>query len=209
LTVAELIAFIDRKYSNSESSANKILDIDAIHKRTFMKLSRLSNNYTKWPDVTIANQLVYNFPSDCSPENVVLIQVSDASGEEWTDFKYAGLKDYISSGNCWTTDTVGTYALLEYGEVISTSDRGIIIYYYKTPASITLTTQTPELDSLYHLIIAYQEISDLASQGHNPDAEIADFWQRKADELFAEAKDDLYEKNNSKPKRSCQAVEEW
>ena len=209
MLVSELITFIDRKYSNSESSANKILDIDAIHKRIFMKLSRLSNNYTKHTDVTIADQLVCNFPADCSPENVISIQVSDLAGEEWTEYKYAGLKDYISSGYYWTTDTAGTYALLDYGEVIATNDLGIIIYYYKTPATISLVTNTPELDSLYHLILAYQEISDLASQGHNPDAEIADFWQRKADELFAEAKDDLYEKNNSKPKRSCQATEDW
>jgi hypothetical protein len=208
-TVQDIITYANRKFSNSESDANKIIDLDGIHKRIFLKLSRLTNSYVKHEDVTIADQLTYTLPTDCLPENIILIQVSDSTGENWYDFKYAGLKDYISDDRYWTKDTVGTYALLEYGEVVSENDRGIVIYYYKTPTTLSAVNNTPELNPLYHDLLKFALIQEIASQGHNPDTEIADFYQRKYDEFMREVESNLYDAASSRPTRRCVAEEDW
>lgn len=207
--IAAILSYVDRKYPNQESEANKITDLDAIHKRIYVHINRLSSNFVIHTDVTIADQLTYLFPTNCLPENVDLLQVSDNSGNVWYQFKYAGIRDYISDGRYWTKNTEGSYALAEFGELIPVNDRGIQIFYYKTPATISIATDIPELDEKYHDLLKYALISELASQGHNPDTEIADFYQRKYDEFMADVQDKLADAISGRPTRRAQAEEDW
>jgi hypothetical protein len=206
-TVQEIIAYADRRFPNSESDANKIIDLDGIHKKVYIRINKLANKFETHNDVTVKDQLTYQFPDDCSAENVILLQVSNDNGKEWYDFEYKGLLDDIN-GRCWTKTPDG-YALVENGEPIASNDRGIRIYYYPRPATLTAVTDTPELDADYHDLLKYALVNELASQGHNPDTEIADYYQRKFDEFMQVVEYNLTERTNSKATISSVVEEEW
>ena len=74
--------------------------------------------------------------------------------------------------------------MLKDGDPIDTAGYEIRIYYFRTPNTLTATTDTPQLEDQYHNLLKYGLISMIASQGHNPDTQIADYYQRKFDEQF-------------------------
>ena len=194
-SVNQIIAYADRKFPNSESDANKIIDLGDLHKEIYVKIARLKNDYEIYETDTIADQLTYSLPSNCSIDNIIAIKVSQTatidSDTGWDTFEYAALNDDVSSGNYYGRATNSTFALVKNGAPINTAGLSIRIFYYKTPASLSAVTDTPELDSYYHDLLKYGLIQSLAIQGHSPDTEIADYWQKKYDELLRDIEKNL------------------
>lgn len=80
-----------------------------------------------------------------------------------------------------------------------------ISYYDRPPTEITTLNldESPTLEVNYHDLMVYALIQELASQGNNPDAEIADFYQVKYDEFFDEIKDSVKASDDN------QVIEWW
>ena len=209
-TVQEIITWVDRKYPNSETDANMIIDLNGIQDEVFVKLSRLRHDHEIYADTTVADQLSYNLPSNCTIDNIIAIKVStDSDATDWDTYKYAGLLTDTSTGKWFGIGTDSTYILLDDDAAIDTADLSIRIFYYKTPAALSAVTDTPELYSQYHNLLKYALCQTLAAQGQNPDTEIADYWQRKYDEFFEQVEANLTEKFNSAPATTTQIEEVW
>lgn len=207
-TLAEIIAYVDRKYPNSETDANKCIDLNFIHTSVFLEIQRLKNDHVIWADVTVADQTFYNLPTNGKIEDIVNISIETAvDSDEFDDYIYKGVNDDIRGINCYMRAEAGTYAILSSEEPIDTAGLDILVYYYKRPITFTSAdlTVVPELDTDYHELLRYGLIAELASQGHNPDTEVADFWQRKFDESLMRIKDSLAD---YKP-ISTYEVQEW
>lgn len=213
MTGTEIIAWVDRKYPNQESTANKVIDLNQIHKEVYIRLKRLKHEYEEYEDLTVANQLEYTLPTDCTIDNIISIQVSESpditTSTTFNEYTYAGLKDTIDNGYHYTFSPDGKYLLSDYGDAIDTSGKLIKILYYETPVAITAASDTPELDSQYHMLLCYGLVQTLAAQGHNPDVEIADYYQQKFDEYFVTIENDLSDKFNSAPTNYNQVKEWW
>jgi hypothetical protein len=218
-TVAEIITFAKRKTkeSGSETDANLIIDLDGIQDEIYLELNkyRLAFSYFDiYSTLSVAGTLNYTLPVDCKVENIQSIQMSQNTSidddTEWDTFEYAGIDDDITTGYIWGKGSEsGKIALSVDGGTIQTDGLTIRIFYLPTPTQITATTQTPDLDKMYHNLYKYALVQDLASQGDNPDTAIADYYQRKYDDLMQKVKDDLADKYFACPDRVHQADEIW
>lgn len=207
-TLAEIIAYADRKYPNQETDANKCIDLNLIHTKVFLEIQRLKNDYVIWSDVTVADQTFYNLPTNGKIEDIVNISIETAvDSDEFDNYIYKGINDEIQGIKCYMRAEAGTYALLNSEEPLDTTGLDILVYYYKRPIAFDSSDLTviPELDEDYHDLLRYGLIVELANQGHNPDTEIADYWQRKYDESLNTIKNSLA---NSKP-ISTYELNEW
>lgn len=215
-TVQQICDFADRKYPNSETDANKVSDLNDIHKRVYVKIAKLKNELEPYEITTIANQLTYNLPSDCSIDNIVSVKVPQSTtitaSTEWDEYNFAGVNDDTTSGYWYGDGGNGLIALLKDDLPISTAGLSIRLFYYKRPNALSSAdmTATPELDEDYHDVLKFQLVSELASQGQSPDTEIADFWQRKTDEFLAEVEKNLLKRYKKAPAvRYTTVREEW
>ena len=212
-TIQEIITYADRKYPNQETDANKILDLNDMHKHIFTKISRLKNEFEIYETDTIEDQLTYGLPSDCLLSNIIAIKVSPSTtvtnATKWNEFDFAGLNDDIESGYFWGDGGSSLFSLVYNGLPLTQTGLSIRIFYYPEPAELTVVTQTPDLDAYYHSLLKYALIQDLASQGQNPDTDIADYWQIKYDEFMKETEDSLNERYNATPTSDNQVEEVW
>lgn len=204
-TAGQIIDWVNRYYPNIESTANKLIDLDQIHKSVYEKIIRQKNITSMFTDYTIADQYTYTFISDCKPDNIFKILVSDTvtssidENTKWQEYQFADLGKDVESGYYWTPLTRTTYILIKDGLPLPTSDWEIRIYYYNSPVSITLTTQTPTLDEEYHDLLKYALVQMLASEGDNPDTEVANYYQLKYQERFNEITDSMAERRDATP----------
>jgi len=212
LTGTEIFAWVDRKYPNQETSANKIIDLNQIHKEVFVRLKRLKHEYEEYETLTVADQLEYTLPTDCTIDNIISLQISESSdvttSTDFVEYTYAGLKDELDNGYHYTFSPDGKFLLADLGDAVSVGGKLIKILYYETPVAITSASDTPELDSQYHMLLCYGLVQTLAAQGHNPDTEMADYYQNKFDEYFRTIETDLSDKFNTAPANYNQ-VKEW
>ena len=79
-----------------------------------------------------------------------------------------------------------------------------VSYYDRTPTTIAIAnlSESPTLEADYHDLLVFALIQELASQGDNPDTEIADYYQRKYDEFLNDIKESITASDD------C-SVEEW
>lgn len=211
-TVQEIIDYADRKFPTTETTANKVIDLNNIYVDDFIKIKKLSNDVSIFEDVTVAEQVFYALPTNCRISDVLKVVVArDSSAEEFDTYTYAGIKDEMDLGYYFGPIEGNNYFLLKDGEPIPTSGLTLFIYYYKRPAllSASALSAIPELDSDYHSLLKYGLIAELASQGHNPDTEIADYWQRKHDEKLKDIFDSLAARYDSTPLQIKQINEYW
>lgn len=214
MTIDEILSWVDRKFPNQESDANKVIDLDMVHKKVYMQLRKLSNDFVIYEDVTVAGQTFYNLPigGKCKIEDIVRIDVETGVGtDEFDTFEYAGVKDEITDSQVYMRGESGTYALLDNEVPISAAGKKIMMYYYPRPATLTSSdlTAVPDLDTDYHPVLCYMLINELASQGNNPDTEIADYYQKKADEFLKEVFLALAEKQANARTKSNECDEIW
>ena len=201
-TSAQIISWATLFFPNSVSDANQIIMLDHAHKELYNKIKRLKYEFSMNGDhVTIADQFSYTKPTDCDFDQIFMIQVSQDTQANidddtvWDTYEYASLEQDISSGHYWGRASDTAFCLLEDGDPIDTAGYEIRIYYYRTPNSLTATTDTPQLETQYHNLLKYKLIAMLASQGHNPDTQIADFYQRQFDEEFEAIKKNIEKKD--------------
>jgi hypothetical protein len=214
-TVQEICDYADRKYPNSETAANKVSDLNDIHSEVFVKIARLKNEYEIYETSTVADQLTYSLPSNCTIDNIIAVKVSKtttiSSSTEWNDYEYAGLNLETTIGRYYGYSPDQKIALLNDDLPISTTGLSIRIFYYKKPSALSSSNMSavPELHEDYHNLLKYGLIQALASQGHNPDTEIADYWQKKYDEFMDAVVKNLSDRGSKMSTNSAQAQEWW
>jgi hypothetical protein len=91
------------------------------------------------------------------------------------------------------------FDITDLGSPIATGAMTIRITFFKSPKTLTTTTDVPELDPQYHNLLKYGLIQALASQGQDPQTGIADYWQAKYDEELAKITKNLQGKFNAAP----------
>lgn len=214
-TVAQIIAFADRYYPNDVSDANCIIDLETIHKAVYNKIIRLKNIYETSTSYTVADQLTYTLPTDCLPENIIKIEVSeDATGSIdddtiWNEHERSILSQDIDEGYFWHNMSDTTIILSNDGAAYDTANYEIKYCYYPSPTAISLTTQTPDLDAEYHDLLYYGLIQALASQGSNPDSYVANYYQQKFDERMKEIISLLEERYTEAPIEENKLGSRW
>lgn len=212
MTIDEILSYVDRKYPNQETDANKIVDLNMIHKKIYMQLRKLSNDVVIYEDTTVASQSFYNLPATCRIEDIIRIDIeTGVATNEYDTFEYAGIKDDISERQVFMRAESGTYALFDNESPIATTGKRIMIYYYPRPAELSSSNlnAVPDLDVDYHPILCYLLINELASQGNNPDTEIADYYQKKADEMMNQIILALADRQSRARTKTNEATEIW
>jgi len=209
LTVAEIIAWADRYFDNQVSEANKIKDLDMLHKKIYMTIGRLKQDYTSYSTTSTDGQIAYTLPTDCRIDNIIGVMVSQSDLVNYDEYEFAGIKDKIDNGKYYAVGNGNTILISNYGEALNSTGLFIKILYYKIPATITLSTDTPELDSMYHTLLCYLLVQTLAVQGQNPNTDIADYYQNKYEEELKIVADDLTDRFNSTPTNYNQSKEWW
>jgi hypothetical protein len=198
------------------SSANKIIILNQILDEIDNKLLRVRWEHDYYTSYSIDDQLTYSLPSDCKPEQIIKIMVSqEATGSidddtVWDTFEYVGVNDSreIDDGCYYTFIGNNTVMLVKDGAALQTTNLEIRWYYYREITAISATTDIPEVDAKYHNLLKYGLIQNCASIGDNPDATIADYWQRKYDGEMTTALKDLQDKFDTAPLKARQ-VEEY
>jgi hypothetical protein len=212
-SVQDIITWVDRHYKNTETTANKIIDLEHIHRELFVRLMKLKDKYEVYATASIADQFTYNLPNDCDFNNIVSVRVSKSTtinkDTAWTYLGYAGLNDDISSGSYYGQAAGGVMAITENGKPLATTGLEIRVFYFKNPAAITATTDVPELDEPYHNLLKYALAQSLASQGSDPDTRMADYYQAKYDEFYSWAERDLRIKVNLQSVDQNNTVQWW
>ena len=214
-TVQQIINYADRYYPNSISDANCLIDIDTIHKAVYNKIIRFKNIFELNTSYTVADQLTYTLPTDCLPENIIKIEISkDVTGSidddtVWQEYEFKTLVENIDSGYIWGVVNETTVIFAVDGEPIDTSNYEIRYYYYPNPTALTAVTDTPDLDAEYHDLLYYGLIQAMASQGQNPDFEVANYWQAKYDERMLQIEKGMKERLESAPIEPEQLESRW
>lgn len=214
-TIQEIINYAERKYHSSETDINKVSDLNDLHIKIYVKIARLKNEYKVYETTTGENQLIYSLPDNCSIDNIITVKISQSteinSFTAWDECDYAGLKDNTESGFYYGDAGDNKIAIIQDGLPITTEGLAIAIFYFNKPAALTSGNMSaiPELHSDYHDLLKYGLIQELASQGHNPDTEIADYWQARYDDFMKDVEANLSDKYNKAPTQANQASEWW
>jgi hypothetical protein len=216
-TVQEIINYVDRKYPNTVTTANKVIDLDSIHKKIFMELNKLSNNYTSANVLTVADQKVYALPNLCRHPNIVRIDTSNtdtvSDSTIWAVHNYKGLNDEKTGGYTYGYISPTEFSIEYNGYPLKEDDLVIRVFFYPYPVALTSDVTglaaTPQLDSDYHDLLKFALISEIASEGQYPDADIADYWQARYDEFMKNVKESLYSDSTMFPVSNLQIKEEW
>jgi hypothetical protein len=212
-TLQQIIDFLNRKYpSHGESNANIVLDLDRIHKDVYMRLRRLSNDYKTHDIDTIADQRDYALPTTFKIEDVNKVEVSlDEDGTQWESYEYRGVADIDINGRYYGRAKDGKIFIIKDTRAITADNLIIRLYYFPRPVDLTTVSlaQVPELDVDYHDLLNFGIVQEMASQGHNPDIEIANYYQQKFDEKLQTIKSDISGKLSKAPLRIPQVKERW
>jgi hypothetical protein len=199
-TVGQILSYLDRKFPNTETTANKISDLNDIQNNVFIRIKKLSNDYVTAQDTTVADQTTYTLPTGCKIENIAKIAVStDTAGTEFKQYDVSTITSDVSVGNFYLPINDNTIALIKDGDPIDTSNLIIMYYYFKEPTQLSATSQTPCLDPMYHNALKYALVSEIASQGRHPHVEIANYWQHKFDEVMESIESNINEKLKAVP----------
>lgn len=200
MTLQEILNYVDRKKPNSESNANKVIDLNKLQLEIFTKLNALSYNVKMATDTTVADQSEYDLPTNCRIENVRFIEVEtyEDSGE-YDKYYYDGpQEEVIRLDKIFKRGSTNLkYSLLDDQSYLGAADLTIKVYYYPRPSLLSAGTlgATPDLEEEYHPLLCYGLIVELCNQGNYPDVEMANYYQSKYDEFFRDVISNL-ENNN-------------
>ena len=211
-TVQQIIDFAERFYPKGEliSDANKVSDLNAIQSDVFITLKKLKNDYTIHEFFTVADDPFYDLPSDARIEDIFKVEVSDDVLDLTTsEYNYAGIGDEVSIGNFYGRGTAGLMFLFNNGYPINITGLAVRLYYYARPTllSSSILSAVPDLDVDYHDLLKFKLIQMMASQGHDPDFEVADHWQQEYDFKLGKIMQNLSERNNNAPLKRAEARE--
>ena len=215
MTLQEIINYVDRKKPNSETNANKVIDLNKLQLEIFMKINALTYNVTMSTDTTVADQSEYDLPTNCRIENVRFIEVeTEESSDEYDKYLYEGPQEEdLSYDKIFKRGSTNLkYSLLDEQEYLGTADLTIRVYYYPRPSLLSASTLTaePDLEEEYHPLLCYGLIVELCNQGNYPDVEMANYYQSKYDEFFRDVISNLENNNiNSGSLRVKEVKERW
>jgi hypothetical protein len=217
-TVAQIIEFAEDVYPrvNDKSETLQIMYLNQIMEEINNTLLRVRWENDPYEMYSVADQATYSIPTDCTPDNILKVIVSEEvstsidEDTEWNDYTYVGLLDKtdISVGQYYYLENDIIY-LFDDGLPLKTTDLVIRLYYFRKPTYISAITDTPEIDSQYHNLLKYGLIQMIASIGDNPDTEIADYWQKKYDEQMTIAMKSIEDKFDNAPLKTKQVDEYW
>ncbi len=211
--VQDIIDWADRVYPNKISTSDKVVDLDMLHKEVFLDIKRLTNDYTMAEIETVNGQLLYDLPDNCSSINILSITLSSSEtidyNTEWNVVNKSTIVDDISVGYYYSIAPRGLIAISIDGQPVSTDGLYIRIYYYKNPTTLVYTTDIPDLKSLYINILKYKLVQMIASQGDNPDNEVANYWQSKSEEELLKINSHLKDELNADGVEPKQIEEFW
>jgi hypothetical protein len=212
-TVQQILDDVQFEMPHSNTDARMIRELSKVHDNVFIRLNRLKNETIPYTDITIADQLTYNLPSNCRIDNIALMKIGDtvtvSANTIWYEVPYIGLLDDNSDGYYHTKIANNKYALTLDGKAITTAGLPIRIFYYKTPAALTLVTETPELDEIYHELLVHELAHVVARAGHNPDDDKANFHKAVADEMYAAIEENYRKQEDNAPDVMRVVQGEW
>jgi len=213
LTIQEIINYVDRKIINSETDANKVIDLNRIQDRIFNELGRLSNTYTiDVTKTTTSGTAEYSLVTGVRIEDIVKMQIEESSGGEYLDVDYAGVNDDIYGRRVYMRGSDATKFYYYDNEVaVTTTGLKFKIIYYPRPATLEVGTLTkvPDLDTDFHDLLCFGLIVELASQGDNYDKSVADYYQQKYDEAMFNTKKQLSDRMNEAFTTDSENQEWW
>lgn len=217
-TVSQIISYAELIYPrvNDISTANQIKILNRIMDEINNKLLRVRWENDPYEMYSVADQPSYTLPTDCTPDNVIKVIVSQevstslSTSTEWDEYSYVGMLDKsdVSFGDYYILQD-NLIFLFKDGEPLDTTDYVIRLYYYRKPTNLSAVTDTPEIEEAYHNLFEYGLIQSVASIGDNPEGSIADYWQKRFDEELMVNKRNLEDKFDNAPLKTRQIDERW
>jgi len=213
-TVQNIIEWVDRKYPNQETDANMIDDLNVIYRELFNEIQYLTDSYIIYEGLTISGQITYSLPTRSKIYGIQKMLISEdttanvTTSTVWNEANYAGLSSDLGSGYYYGRVAEDTFALVYNGGAPTTSNLVIKIFYYKIPETLSAVTDELDLDDRYANLLRYRLVNSIASQGANPDTEIADYYEVKYQEEMERCIGDLNNRFNNAPNEDTQ-VKEW
>ena len=215
MTLQEILNYVDRKKPNSETNANKVIDLNKLQLEIFTKLNALTYNVSMATDTTVADQVEYDLPTNCRIENVRFIEVeTEEDSGEYDKYLYDGPQEtLLSYGKIFKRGSTNLkYSLLDEQDYLGTADLTIRVYYYPRPSLLSVGTLSavPDLEVEYHNLLCYGLIVELCNQGNYPDVEMANYYQSKFDEFLGDVTSNLEDNNiGSGSRRVNEVKERW
>jgi hypothetical protein len=212
-TLQGIIDYLNRKYpSHGESDANIVKDLQDLHVDIFMQLRRLINNFSIYQVSSVNNQLIYNLPTGIRMEDIFDVLVStDTAGTIFEKYEYRGYQEDLIFGRYYGRASGETFYVMKDTAPLRADNLKIHLYYYPRPTPLDSSdlTQVPDLDEDYHDLLKFGIVQAIASQGHNPDIDIANYYQQKYDEKFANVKKHIDERLYFSNLNNAQQKEWW
>ena len=217
MTLTELINKCKRytPKATTISTSDLLADISDIQTALFIKINRINNEFEISSEIsTVSGELNYLLPDYCEIDNIIKMQLScntnPQSEDEWEEVLWAGLNDDIDiTKNYYSRTSEDSFLLLKQGEVVTESNLLIKIYFYPKPSVIDNIDDVLELEEQYHNLILWDLCQRIASQGSNPDIEVANYYQQKYDEDFKFIRDNINARLNKSPNTKRQFKGRW
>lgn len=213
MLVSQILDYAKGKFPKAANTtlfteASMLVDLDLIHKEEYEKFMQLTNYYkTDKTLETVADQLEYTLPTNCTVENIVGSQILITIDTEDYIFGYADGEQDITDGYYYRYGSAeNKIEITRDGKAIDTSGYVITIKFYPKPTAITATTQTPDINEDWHNLLCYRLINRLAMTGETPDADIANIWQSEYDMAY-EPIEKRFKKNKTKTTTTIKRIQ--
>lgn len=164
MNMTDILAEIDEKYPNGLTPDSKARKADMYHKRIYRKLKKqnfLSINL-------ITGQAEY--PISIDPSDIIQVDVRTKNSLIYNTYPLLKVTDSVTSNNYYyivSDQGIGDWIGLN---PLPTDNEDIVtIYYYDTPATLTVGGPSPTLNEKYHMMLVYGVCKDIAENYRDTD----------------------------------------
>jgi len=174
MTLQEILDEIAEKYPHGLSNDSVIRKVNVVQNELFRTTFRV-NTMTAY-DIL---KDVFSYPLPCSPSNVIDVLVND------TEYIYQDVKKGANVPFYYFTEDK---ELGLFPSPIDDSAGGLIVFHYQEPKqlSASVTSQTPDLDVDFHMLLVYGSLVQIAE--NFSDVDMVNNFTSKYNGLFQEFK---------------------
>lgn len=170
MTITDILAEIDEKYPNGLTPDSKARKADMIHKRICRKLKK--QNFVSY--ALLADQAEY--PLSIDPSDIIQVDVKNSSDSNYNTYPLRKVTDNVDSNYYYIIsdqgvgDWIGIYPTPTLNaDMVTLNVDTLTIYYYDTPATLTVGGASPLLNEKYHMMIVYGVCKEIAENYRDTD----------------------------------------
>lgn len=161
MTLNDIIAEIDEKYTNGLSDTSKVRKMDYLQKRLYRKMKKQTYaSYELTPDQP-------TYPITQNIDDIFQVDIGNSTDNCFKRYMHKKIND--TSTNCWSHyySFVGDVNTGDYIDIYPTpceTEDTMVIWYYEEPDTLTADNlnASPTLDPDYHMLFVYYVCKEIA-----------------------------------------------